>query len=273
LFFWLTCGKINANFRKKKYILFFFSNKTFYFCSQIKNIKIKIKFITNQKTKNMKRILLSVAALAFIFGVTLTSCTKDDVTSPVITLKGSATVTLALGDTYTDAGATANDDKDGDLTTSIVTTNPVNTSQVGTYTVKYNVSDAAGNSATEVTRTVKVASDELAGLYNAAEDVTGVNAGHWTWDVTISQSTTDFKLIMPDWAGWTGASVYCTVSGTTFTIPSQSFTGTGASGTISGSGSYAYNSTTSTWDLSSFHYTAVYSDATQDVSDGTLTRP
>jgi VCBS repeat-containing protein len=79
-----------------------------------------------------------------------------DVTAPTITLLGSADVTLTVGDTYSDAGATAADAQDGDLTSKIVVTNPVNTAQVGTYTVTYNVKDTSGNSAAPATRTVKV---------------------------------------------------------------------------------------------------------------------
>jgi surface protein with Ig-like domain/Big-like domain-containing protein/VCBS repeat protein len=81
---------------------------------------------------------------------------QPDTTAPVITRLGNATVTLTVGGTYTDAGATALDDTDGDLTSSIVTVNPVNTATAGTYTVTYNVSDVAGNAAIEVTRTVTV---------------------------------------------------------------------------------------------------------------------
>ena len=79
-----------------------------------------------------------------------------DLTPPTITLKGAASVTLTVGDTYTDAGATATDALDGDLTAKIVTTNPVNTAQVGDYSVTYNVKDTSGNAATPVTRTVTV---------------------------------------------------------------------------------------------------------------------
>ena len=79
-----------------------------------------------------------------------------DTTPPVITRLGEATVNLTVGDSYTDAGATATDDVDGDITGSIVTVNPVNTAVADTYTVTYNVSDAALNPATEVTRTVIV---------------------------------------------------------------------------------------------------------------------
>jgi formylglycine-generating enzyme required for sulfatase activity len=80
-----------------------------------------------------------------------------DTTAPVITLSGSTPVTVECGDSYTDAGATATDICSGDLTTSIDTVNPVNTAVPGTYTITYNVSDAAANNAVEVTRTVTVA--------------------------------------------------------------------------------------------------------------------
>ena len=79
-----------------------------------------------------------------------------DTTAPVITLLGSSPETVECGDVYTDAGATAADDCDGDLSGSIATVNPVNTTVAGVYTVTYNVSDAALNAATEVTRTVNV---------------------------------------------------------------------------------------------------------------------
>ena len=88
--------------------------------------------------------------------VTRTVNITADATAPVITLIGNATVSVASGDTYTDDGATATDNVDGDITGSIVTVNSVDTSTVGTYTVTYNVTDATGNVATEVTRTVNV---------------------------------------------------------------------------------------------------------------------
>jgi hypothetical protein len=82
-----------------------------------------------------------------------------DVTIPVITLSGGAEVSLELGSTYTDAGGTAVDNIDGDITSSIVMVNPVDANTVGTYTVTYNVSDAAGNAAVQVSRTVNITPD------------------------------------------------------------------------------------------------------------------
>src|SRR6056297_788770 len=79
-----------------------------------------------------------------------------DTTAPVITLNGSATVTITEGDTYTDEGATAYDIVDGDITTEIVKTGEVDTTTARTYYINYNVSDAAGNPAEEVIRTINV---------------------------------------------------------------------------------------------------------------------
>ena len=64
---------------------------------------------------------------------------------------------ITAGTAYTELGATATDNVDGDITASIVIdASAVDTSTPGSYTVTYNVMDAAGNAATEVTRTVNV---------------------------------------------------------------------------------------------------------------------
>ncbi|SEC77072.1 PKD domain-containing protein [Tenacibaculum sp. MAR_2009_124] len=82
-----------------------------------------------------------------------------DVVAPVITLNGDASMTVVEGGTFTDPGATATDNTDGDISANItVAGDTVDTSTIGTYTITYNVSDAAGNAATEVTRSVEVTS-------------------------------------------------------------------------------------------------------------------
>jgi hypothetical protein len=79
-----------------------------------------------------------------------------DTSIPVITLVGESAITVEVGGSYNDAGATAADDYDGDLTASIVVTGTVDTNTVGEYTISYDVLDAGGNAATTVTRTVNV---------------------------------------------------------------------------------------------------------------------
>jgi len=79
-----------------------------------------------------------------------------DTVPPVITMLGEANVSLVEGSAYTDAGATASDNVDGDLTVQIVTLGIVNTMVPGTYTVTYTVSDQAGNAAAPQERIVIV---------------------------------------------------------------------------------------------------------------------
>ncbi|MBU5670701.1 S-layer homology domain-containing protein [Paenibacillus brevis] len=92
----------------------------------------------------------------------------EDTVKPVITLRGQDLVTLDVGSKYSDAGATAIDDQDGDITDWIITAyswnglpaDGISTVTEATYKVHYNVMDLAGNAANEVIRTVIVGTDE-----------------------------------------------------------------------------------------------------------------
>lgn len=82
-----------------------------------------------------------------------------DTDVPVITLDGDSDLTMFVGDTYTEKGATAEDATQGDLTSDIQTSGNVDTSTAGDYVVTYTVSDSAGNKGT-ATRTVHVKADD-----------------------------------------------------------------------------------------------------------------
>lgn len=76
-----------------------------------------------------------------------------DVTPPTISLNGANPTQLAVGQQYIELGATWSDDQDGTgNVTNINGTVDVNT--VGSYSITYDFSDAAGNAAAQVTRTV-----------------------------------------------------------------------------------------------------------------------
>jgi hypothetical protein len=80
-----------------------------------------------------------------------------DTAAPVITLVGANPLTVEVGGSYSELGATAADDYDGDITDSIVIdASAVNVSVLGSYLVTYDVTDSSGNAATRVTRTVDV---------------------------------------------------------------------------------------------------------------------
>jgi len=100
---------------------------------------------------------------------TVTITPVPDTTAPVITGLGATPVTLVQGAIYHDDGATALDNIDGNVTANITTSNQVNTTIVGSYTVTYNVSDAAGNAAIAFVRTVNVIA--VGGAANRGEAV------------------------------------------------------------------------------------------------------
>ena len=79
-----------------------------------------------------------------------------DEVAPVITLKGEQSVTIKVGENYEDAGATAHDDVDGDISKSIEITGMIITGTPGVYTITFNVKDKSGNAAVPVVRTIQV---------------------------------------------------------------------------------------------------------------------
>ena len=111
-----------------------------------------------------------------------------DTTVPVITLTGEPTVTIEVGATYTEQGATATDNYDPALTV-VVGGDTVDTTTLGTYTVTYNVSDASGNAAVEVTRTVTVT--EVLGL-----DSTEINSVSIYPNPTTSKWTVESSRVI-----------------------------------------------------------------------------
>jgi hypothetical protein len=100
-------------------------------------------------------ILFTLPILMLLF----VSCENDDddLTSPIITLVGSTSIEVNLYSTYTDPGYSASDDTDGDITSLVVIGgDTVDTDTEGSYSVTYDVSDAAGNQAIQASRTISV---------------------------------------------------------------------------------------------------------------------
>jgi len=96
-------------------------------------------------------------------GTATSTVTIADLAAPVIALLGVTPLDVTQGSVYNDAGATASDNVDGDVTANIVTVNPVNTSVIGTYLVTYDIADVAGNNAVQLVRTVNVLAGGAAG--------------------------------------------------------------------------------------------------------------
>jgi hypothetical protein len=86
-----------------------------------------------------------------------------DTTIPVITLVGANPQAIARGTAYTELGATATDNYDAPTAVTNIDASAVNTAVAGTYTVTYNYTDANGNPAAQVTRTVNVIAPSIGG--------------------------------------------------------------------------------------------------------------
>lgn len=120
--------------------------------------------------------------LSGVSGSTITVAVTD-IIPPIITLIGDEVINLSVGDVYTEQGANANDETDGDISGNVIIGGDVvDTNTVGEYVITYDVMDAALNPAVQVVRTVNV-SQVVVNTY-AITTNPGPNG-------TISPSTTD----------------------------------------------------------------------------------
>lgn len=192
----------------------------------------------------MKKQIFAFASIVMIAGVfTMTSCSKEDITAPVITVSGGNSVSQNLPSTagngsWTNPTATATDDEDGDISSSVSVTGTVDPNTAGTYTLTYTVSDAAGNTATEtVTVNVVNSADYLEGGYNAHDTCQVTTPFNYTSNVSASNTVNGNMVINNFGAFGTGININAALSGTSITIAaSQSLGGSAsivaASGTV-----------------------------------------
>ncbi len=88
---------------------------------------------------------------------------STDPNRPVITLRGPRILSLQVGTPYSDAGATAADPAEGDISGRIVITglDTLSTAVAGDFLVRYNVANSTGLAATEVVRIVRVTNGQF----------------------------------------------------------------------------------------------------------------
>lgn len=160
----------------------------------------------------MKRISLFALILTGLM-----ACQPKDKQAPLIFLKGDNPMKVSLNSNFKEPGATADDNKDGDITNKLTMTHDVSingptngegtTKDTGTFHVIWTCKDAAGNTGT-ATRTVIVAND--AAVYSTRyEFSTNAITGNIFIDTTIASinltvdSRTNMKIWFPKMAGRT----------------------------------------------------------------------
>jgi hypothetical protein len=92
-----------------------------------------------------RRLILFIFPLLLLLGCSSDDNQIGDTTAPVITLLGDAEVILNREELYIDAGATAIDDVDGDISDRILIAGQVLTDNIGIYYLTYSATDDAGN--------------------------------------------------------------------------------------------------------------------------------
>jgi len=158
-------------------------------------------------------------------------------TPPVITLTGSSTVNILVGQTFNDPGATALDQEDGNITSQIVVSGNVSTSTPGTYVLTYNVTDSQGLAATPVTRTVVVNSlpQCLPPQITSSLTASATVGQSFTYTLTASSTATTTLSVatstLPSWLSF--ATTTSVISGTptqtgTFNITLEAIDSCGA---------------------------------------------
>lgn len=106
-----------------------------------------------------------------------------DSTPPVITLNGATELAQYIKSDYVEEGASAVDDRDGNVNVTISSDLDVNSA--GTYTITYTARDAAGNSAT-ATRTVVVIGQRLANQTCTPPEPTSTTVGTVSFEASFS---------------------------------------------------------------------------------------
>lgn len=197
----------------------------------------------------MKKNLLFAGMIAASM-IIIPGCSKDDTEAPVITLLGDNPFTLNMLDTYSDPGATADDNEDGDISSSVtIDDSDVENRIPGSYEVYFSVSDAAGNAADATREVVVIATtNALAKSYTVFDTCgSGPSAQSFSYQQTVTavNSTTISFNKFADYTGNTGITATVNANGT-ITLPTQQgldigslledheFQGSGAVSTIKG---------------------------------------
>ena len=138
------------------------------------------------------------------------NCGGETNVRPIITMLGNNPLQVSQNTTFTDPGATAYDQEDGDITAKIVKGGMVDTSRLGTYTITYDVSDSKGLPAQQKYRTVTVVENTTPGctancgggsvslsISNEKITVTGTTTVTITWNTNLAADSRVVYGLLP----------------------------------------------------------------------------
>lgn len=136
-----------------------------------------------------KNLLFLPVVLALVSSLTFVGCKDDeDTTPPVVTLNGDPSPDLDLQATFSDPGATAVDDEDGNL--QVTVEGSVNKDLAGVYVLTYSATDNSGNTGSAeriVTYRNGLSSSPFSGNYSCVITSSGAP---YSYNESLSISTT-----------------------------------------------------------------------------------
>ncbi len=183
--------------------------------------------------KYIPGILIVVVIIAF-------SCRKVDDTPPIIVMNPPDTLAHILNNSYTDPGATATDEADGNITNNMYVKSTLDINLVGEYTIVYSVIDKQGNEAAPATRWIFVYNQawSYAGQYSVTETEVFPSVGTTEFTAIVKADTTlNYRIRFLSFAGSTANAVYGDIYDSVIIIPFQIVGNDTISVAIQGSGS------------------------------------
>ena len=120
------------------------------------NHQVRVRHTSSASYQTQVTTTLTIGGVAGTF----TTTTRADDVGPVVTLTGSATMSVVQGGTFTDLGATATDNVDGNVPVTV--SGSVNTAVAGVYTLTYTATDQDGNVGTAIRQVTVAAAGALA---------------------------------------------------------------------------------------------------------------
>ena len=154
-------------------------SKKIYLCPGTKYVKEDIKAEDNYDGDLSDKVVIKATDKKVVYSVTDSSGNEvkhekeivyEDKENPVIELTGDKYAYVFLNEVYSDQGAVAKDNCEGNITSKISVSNKVNTKQVGTYEVTYTIKDGSGNTSS-VSRSVRVSERNKVGtIYLTFDD-------------------------------------------------------------------------------------------------------
>ncbi len=185
----------------------------------------------------MKKYILGILVIVLVGFV---SCIKRDDTPPIINMNPPDSLAHILNTPYTDPGATATDEADGNITNNMYIKSDLDVNMVGEYTIVYSVIDKQGNEASPATRWIFVYNQawSYAGQYNVTETEVFPSVGATEFTAIVKADTTfNNRISFLSFAGSTANAVYGDIYDSVIIIPFQIVGNDTISIAIQGSGS------------------------------------